>query len=177
MDARLQEMLDHYEIQKAIAVYVHGCDRVDAERIASVYHSDSWDDHGLLKCNGADFAKNMSRMVGATDMAFHVLGQSLITVKGDEAGAETTFITAVRIIGDNGVPVLSQMGGRYCDIFKRENGAWKLHRRTCVRDWSISHDIVKDDLLPNNFVEGERSEKDPSFKVLGWKHSGPPRAA
>ena len=49
-ESRMQEMLDHYEITKAINLYCHGCDRGDHDTMVGVYLEDSWDDHGANKC-------------------------------------------------------------------------------------------------------------------------------
>ena len=34
LNAELQEMLDHYQITKMLKEYCHGCDRLDATRMA-----------------------------------------------------------------------------------------------------------------------------------------------
>jgi hypothetical protein len=62
--------------------------------------------------------------------------------------------------------------GRYVDTLRRTDGAWKILKRVCVRDWSISLDVEKDWLENSNFVAGELSGEDPSYAVLGLKHPG-----
>ena len=57
MDDILKEMIDHHLIIKTLNEYCHGCDRLDRVRMASVYAEDSWDDHGLNKCPGPQFAE------------------------------------------------------------------------------------------------------------------------
>ena len=55
MDSRLQEMLDHYEIRKTLALYCHACDRADEAMMAGVYTGeDSFDDHGHVKAPGPE---------------------------------------------------------------------------------------------------------------------------
>ena len=89
MDKRLQQLLDHHEITQTLKEYCHGCDRSDEQRMASVYLEDSFDHHGNFKAPGKQFAKLMTeRILATTDSLFHMLGQSLINVDGDEAGAE-----------------------------------------------------------------------------------------
>jgi hypothetical protein len=174
LDARLQEMLDHHEITKLLAVYCHGSDRMDESKMAGVYLEDSWDDHGLNKCPGPEFARrSMSNLGKGSEMCSHQLGQSQIKVTGDVAGAETYFIATLRRRMPDGENLLLQMGGRYVDTLHRVDEGWKIKHRTCVRDWSITHRIEADWLENNPFVEGQRSGADPSFAVLGLKHLGP----
>ena len=63
------------------------------------------------------------------------------------------------------------MGGRFVDKLVRENGTWKIKHRVAVRDWSISLPIEAD-WEARTLTEGERSNADPSFEVLGLTHSG-----
>jgi SnoaL-like domain len=173
MDPRLQEMLDHFEITRVLNEYCHGCDRMDESLMASVYAVDSWDDHGPNKCSGPQFAhKMMGIMAATTNSVSHLQGQSLINVNGDEAGAETYFLAVVRATGDEGRELIKQLGGRYVDTFVRESGRWRIKKRTCVRDWSITLPLDQDWLEGQGFVEGQRSQHDPSQAALGIKHSG-----
>ena len=64
------------------------------------------------------------------------------------------------------------LSGRYVDTLRRENGAWKIAKRTCVRDWSMSLDSEKDWLENSNFVEGRMSGQDPSYEALGLEAPG-----
>ncbi len=174
MDSRLQEMLDHHEITKLLYEYCHGCDRADEVRMASVYAADSWDDHGANKCPGPEFAARTMKTMTSTNMCGHLLGQTLINVRGEEAGAETSFIATVRAPSNEGGEHLHQIGGRYVDTLVREEGRWKIKTRLCVKDWSISQPIVSDWLAGRPYVQGERSNMDPSFAALGIQHSGKP---
>lgn len=176
MDKRVQEMLDHYEIRKTVSEYCHGLDRLDLARMASIYTMDSWDEHGPNKGRGHEFAARVMDLMGsgASIADHHMLGQTLINVNGDEAGADTYFIASIRKAGPNGTEILNQMGGRYVDTLVRENGRWKVKKRVCVHDWSNSGLINGDWLGKGAYVQGKRSNDDPSYAVLGIKHSGLP---
>ena len=172
MDARLQEMLDHFEIRKTLAQYCHGCDRGDELRMAGVYSEGSWDDHGPLKAPGPEFARVMMRTIlSDTTTLYHLLGQSLVRVDGDQAGAETYFFAISQMTREDGVPLCNQLGGRFVDKLVRENGIWKIKHRTAVRDWTISLPIDAD-WEAKSLRQGQRSNSDPSFEVLGLKHNG-----
>ena len=173
MDARLQEMLDHYEIRKTLSEYCHGCDRCDVARMGSVYLEDSYDDHGALAARGPDFARLMTEQILArTDSLFHLLGQSQITVNGDEAGAETYFLAAARSTREGGGEMCNQLGGRFVDKLQRENGRWRIKHRCVLRDWAISMPVEQDWTADSGLKDGQRSNADPSFAALGLVHSG-----
>jgi hypothetical protein len=174
MDPRLQEMLDHYEIKKTLNDYCHACDRCDEPAMADVYLEDSWDDHGHIKAAGPEFARRMTAdILVQTKTLAHLLGQSLIKIDGDDAGAETYFLAVSRNTVD-GVEMCNQLGGRYVDRLKRENGRWLIKHRVVVRDWAISLPIEADWTAHVGLVDGSRSNTDPSFAVLGRMHSGIP---
>jgi hypothetical protein len=171
VDAELQEMLDHFRIRKVLAEYCRGSDRCDETLMASVYASESWDDHGIVKAPGDEFSRMMSRMVAETTQTLsHTLGQSLITVSGDEAGAETYFIAVARDAAPDGTQMCNQLGGRFVDRLVREDGRWKVRHRVAVRDWSVAVPLTHDWVSSNTLTPGARSDADPSYGVLGTRH-------
>ncbi len=176
MDKRLQEMLDHFEIRKTLSEYCRGVDRGDQEHMASVYAQGSWDEHGPFRSSGPDFAKAVMNVMknGASNRDSHMLGQSVINIDGDKAGAETYFLATSKKDEADGSEVLLQLAGRYVDQLVREDGMWKIKNRVCVRDWSVTLPITADWMTGMGFVEAQRSGEDPSFAVLGVKHSGVP---
>ncbi len=172
-NSTLQELIDHHEIRKLIAIYAHGCDRGDESMMASVYAERSRDAHGSFDGDGKDFAAMVMNLTVTRNLGFfHTLGQSLIKVDGDAAGAETYFIANSAEKNEAGQEVVNLMGGRYVDRLIRENGQWKVKERICVRDWSISLEATRDWLKPMNFVQGQVSGDDPSYPVLGLEHPG-----
>jgi hypothetical protein len=173
MDAEVQEMLDHFRIRKVLAQYCRGSDRADETLMRSVYAQDSWDDHGIVQADGAEFSRVMCRMViDTTDTMSHTLGQSLIEIDGDEARAETYFI-AVTLSESDGTPMCNQLGGRYADQLRREGDAWKIVKRTAIRDWSISLRVEADSFAAAQLIPGARSAADPGVAVIGRAHRNP----
>ena len=178
MDARLQEMLDHYEIRKTLKQYCQACDRGDELPMTSVYAEDSWDDHGRVKAPGPEFARaTLASLSRNTDSMFHLLGQTTVNVRGDEAGAETYFIAVAPTSSEDGSRMLNQLGGRYVDVLHRVDGRWLISRRTVVRDWSITLPLEHEweDVVP--MTPGSRSNADPCFAALGKAHSASGPAA
>jgi hypothetical protein len=172
MSATLQEIIDHHEIRKVLSVYCHGCDRADGPRMASVYLEDSWDDHGPFKGPGQGLVERVMNNFVRGIRCIHLLGQSLINVRGDEAGAETYFLATIGEKGENGEEAVTLLGGRYVDTLLRDDGQWKIKNRICVRDWSRTLDTQKDRLEGLDFVQGELSGQDPSYAILGLTHAG-----
>lgn len=174
MDQRLQEPWDHHEIRQLLARYCHGCDRGDEVEMAATYCENSWDDHGPRKMPGKPFShETVEESVQTTKVVSHQLGQSYIDVRGDEAGSETYFIASVIYPAKGGGhETLNQLGGRYVDSLAREDGEWKIKRRICVREWSISHPIAQDWLANAGFVETRRGPDDESYSVLNVRHAG-----
>ena len=172
MDLRLQEMIDCHEIRKALALYCHACDRGDAALMASVYTGeDSFDDHGLVQAPGPEYAMRMTaNILERTDAVWHVLGQSMITIDGDTAGAETFFLGFMRLKPVDGVSRLNQLAGRFVDRFERIGGEWKIHHRTCVRDTSITLRVEEDMQAGYGIKPGTRDASDPGVALIGIAH-------
>src|SRR5258706_11565970 len=121
MHPRLQELLDHHDIRQLLATYCHGCDRADEVEMASVYREDSWDDHGRRKMPGRRFSiETVAETIETTNVCSHQLGQSLIKLDGDKAGAETYFIATVLYPDRGEGEILNQLGGRYVDTLVGE---------------------------------------------------------
>ncbi len=172
---RLQELLDHHDIRQLLASYCHGCDRGDEVEMASTYSDDSWDDHGPRKMPGKPFSiETVGEALETTTLVSHQLGQSLIRVNGDEAGAETYFIATLMYPPKDGVETLNQLGGRYADRLVREDGKWLIKSRICIREWSCSQPVAGDFLATAGFVETRRGQADASYAALGMTHSGNP---
>jgi hypothetical protein len=172
----MQEMLEHYRITRLINEYCHGCDRGDELRMAGVYAEDSWDDHGLRKMPGQAYSHEvMKGRAEIDDMISHHLGQTLVRIDGDRAGAETYFVASLRRDDVEGTPMLHQLGGRYVDELIREGGQWKIKKRLTIRDWSITLPIEQDVIAGRQFIAGRADGADPSFAALGVVHSGVPQ--
>ncbi len=173
MDSELQEMLDHYRITKLVSEYCHGCDRGDGERMGSVYAQDSWDDHGAFMMDGKAFsAAVMKDRRERGEMMSHQLGQTLVKVDGDTAGAETYFVATLAFRDAGEGEEVHHLGGRYVDALIRENGQWRIKDRLTVRDWSIGHKVERDYFRDMGFIPGVTNGSDVSFRVLGLVHSG-----
>jgi len=66
----------------------------------------------------------------------------------------------------------NQLGGRFVDELRRENGRWLIKHRVVVRDWAISLTVESDWTATAGLKDGQRSGADPSFAALGLVHCG-----
>jgi hypothetical protein len=167
-------MLDHHEIRKLLAIYCHACDRADEALMASTYTGgDSFDNHGLVRAAGPEYARQMTALVlGRTEAVSHILGQSLIKVDGDSAVAETFFLGLMRLLpGDDGVSRLNQLAGRFVDQLERVDSTWKIRHRTCVRDTSVTLRVEEDMQATYGMAAGTRDASDPGASLLGLAHN------
>jgi hypothetical protein len=171
-----QEIIDHHLIRQVLAEYCNACDRCDQIRMAAVYAQDSWDDHGPRGGKGSDFAKVITEEMIDIDSLSHLLGQSMIKVDGDRAGAETYFLAVMRVDSAEGGPLIHQLGGRFVDELVREEQGWKISHRIALRDWSITLPVSQDYVATQGLQPG-RGMKDPCFAALGIEHSGVPAFA
>jgi hypothetical protein len=176
-DCLMQELLDHHLIRKTLAHYCNALDRADEIRLADVYSDEGIDDHGLFNGRGKDFAHFITAGMTKHDGSHHMLGQSLITVTGDIAGAETYFLAVIRQSGtcESAVEMVHQLGGRYIDTLGRQEGeSWRISKRVAVRDWSISLPVEQDISAQSGMREARMNRPAPCFEVLNIAHSGTP---
>jgi hypothetical protein len=108
-----------------------------------------------------------------TEAISHILGQSLIKVDGDTASAETFFLAFMRLpASESGPSRMNQLIGRFVDRLEKLDGSWKIRRRVCVRDTSMTTPIGRDDYAAYGFVEATRDATDPGGALLGLAHRG-----
>jgi hypothetical protein len=139
------------ELAQLVAVLSSAVDRADRARIVSCYTEDSYDDHGVFKGTGAEFAELICRS-GSMRSMHHLLGQSVFDVQGDEAWGET-FYSFRGVAGT--APVSGY--GRYVDYFRRVDGEWKLAYRRVVPESVPAGDD------PDAYWRPSRDREDPSY--------------
>jgi hypothetical protein len=162
MAKRLQELLDKQEILEVLARYARGCDRVNPELMASVYHDGAWDFHGSFRGLGRDMSFDIKRESPDNIVAHHALCQSMIELDGDVARVETYYIAS----GIRNYPSgrrVRRIHGRYIDRFERRDGEWKIAVRRALVD--LSQEEPEGDLWPPDpdFDKGTRWPSDAVF--------------
>lgn len=133
--SRLKIAADKLACTELVAQVARAIDRRDADLLASVFHPDATDDHGLFSGTAAEFIEWVMPLLATMKQTQHVIGQSLIEVAGDRAAGESYFIAHHTLPGADG-DVFMVAAGRYLDTFERRNGVWKILRRHAVYDWN-----------------------------------------
>jgi len=189
--ARLREMCDRQEIEQVVHVYCRAIDRLDADLLRSIYHPDGVDLHGSFEGNAHEFADFIvQRLRRLTSYGFHTVTQSVITIAGDIAIAESTYVAYHRIpagwepicafFGEDYARAAehastlnreheNSCGGRYLDRFERRDGVWKIARRRVTNEWNrngLTTHIFDQGELAHYKLPGARDRSDPIYGML-----------
>jgi hypothetical protein len=133
---QIRNLLERDAVRQVLEGYARGNDRGDEAIMRSAYWDDGYDDHGPFKGNAQDFITWALPLGKVTSGHQHFLGQSVISVEGDQASAETYFVYYAEG-GRAPLPnVVSALAGRYVDTLERRGGVWKILHRVTVVDWS-----------------------------------------
>lgn len=165
---RLALAADKLECAELVARLARAIDRCDAALLASLFHPDATDDHGLFKGTAAEFVAWVIPLLKTMKQTQHVIGQCLIEVDGDRAAGESYFVAHHTLAGLDG-DLFSLAAGRYLDRFERRGGVWKISHRHAVYDWNSaapSSDTF-DRANPGAMAFGKRGAFDPSYAHLG----------
>jgi hypothetical protein len=156
--AGLQVWVDKLELAELIATLGSAVDRANQALITSCYAEESYDDHGIFKGSGAEFAEYVCHLpVGPEFKMHHLLGQSVFDVQGDEAWGETFLIYNDVTEAGNGYGF-----GRFVDYFQRIDGAWKVKYRRVITDKTTAgYDI-------STYEASTRDANDPAYDHRRW---------
>jgi ketosteroid isomerase-like protein len=162
MDKHIEEAANFHRIRKALTRYARGIDRCDRKLIASVYHPDAKDDHGMFSGSVPDFIDFCIEMMKADICCTHKLEQTDVEFDGNTAYAETYF-TALHLREENGQRNLYTICGRYIDRFENRTGEWLIADRKVLADWSDRRTISCPEIPVEEFTQGQRSRDDASY--------------
>jgi hypothetical protein len=134
VDKELAGLLDRDRIRSGLVRLARGEDRRDAELIRGCYWPDATVDFGIFAGGFDDYLAWVVPGSPAVVVTQHILGQSLIELAGDRAGAETHVVAYHRV--DTGAEHRDLcLSGRYLDRLERRDGDWRIAERTMLYDW------------------------------------------
>lgn len=133
--SRLALAADKLACTDLVAQVARAIDRRDAALLASLFHPDATDDHGMFSGTAAEFVAWVMPLLATMKQTQHVIGQCLVSVAGDRAAGESYFIAHHTLPGPDGDQFMVA-AGRYLDTFERRSGVWKILRRHAVYDWN-----------------------------------------
>lgn len=129
----IQDQKDRHEIKQALLRYTRGVDRFDKKMMASAYHADAWDDHGVAEGNPDQFTDWAIGWHGENQKQHqHIITNHNAEIDGDTAHTETYYI----FWGENNDAPPTLAFGRYVDRFEKRDGVWAIAHRVCVNQYA-----------------------------------------
>lgn len=131
----LNELADREAIRECLYRYSRGVDRLDADMIRSAYWPDCVDNHMSFTGNAEEFIEWSFPIMGSMDQTMHIIGNVLMTIRGNEADVEAYFYGIHRINTPEGGKSDVIGAGRYVDNFEKRGDEWRIAKRLVVTDW------------------------------------------
>ena len=161
--AEMRALLDKQAITDQLANYCRACDRLDKELGYGVFHEDSTADYGaeVYQGPGRGFIDSVCAAHLHCVNHSHQVCNSVIALDGDEAGSETYFHSATRIMAE-GKLIQIRVYGRYIDRWARRDGRWAITQRKTIFDFDETRDVA----ITERHEQGARDRSDPSYQFL-----------
>lgn len=135
-DKRLTELLDREAIRDCIYRYCRGVDRADEASLRSSYWPDATDCHGSYSGPVEGFFQWALSVFKTGARNIHQVGNILIEFKGDSRAVVESYFNALQRGPDQkGRARQFLLAGRYCDVFEKRGGEWRVARRVVAFDW------------------------------------------
>lgn len=167
LEQQMRALLDKQAITEVLHRYCRAIDRYDASLLASVYHEDAMDYHGVYNGPIAGFVEALRGKPGLYVATSHKVSNILIELDGDVARSETYLNAMHRRETADGL-VDDFLHCRYLDRFERRNGEWRIAKRTVVYDWGITQPAIARAWwtdLPGDYVFGTKDDNDPLYQA------------
>ncbi|MEI9412064.1 MULTISPECIES: nuclear transport factor 2 family protein [unclassified Mesorhizobium] len=134
--AKVIELLDREAIRDCLYRYCRGIDRADEAALRSAYWPDAHDNHGAY-CGPAEGFIQVALDIFKTRPRYvHQVTNILIDFISPAEAAVESYFTALQRGPDKAGEIRQELlCGRYCDLFQKREGAWRIAGRTVVYDW------------------------------------------
>jgi len=173
-DERLTELLDREAIRDCIYRYCRGIDRADENSLRSSYWPDATDRHGSYSGPVEGFFQWAREVFQTNARNVHQVSNILIEFKDDAAAVVETYFSALqRGPGKDGVSRQFHIAGRYCDLFEKRAGEWRVARRIVAYDWVEEQPVAEAEETrfgPRQPI-GAKFPHDPIYALLGGRHA------
>jgi ketosteroid isomerase-like protein len=160
----VQKVSDESKIRYLLDCYPRALDRQDHALLASLFHPDAIDDHGVYNGPAAGFVEFMRNGSKAVHWTHHN-GTQIVEIEGDVAQCETYTIALCRMgpAGSEGYDKQIFLRVRYLDRVEQRDGQWKIaHRRVVYSPCHIMDAATQFPLTPDCLIEGN-AETDPVY--------------
>ncbi len=126
----IRELKDRQEIYDCMMRYCRGVDRLDRDLVASCYHSDGYDDHGVYSGPAAGFVDwVLSLYKEHMITSHHEITNHYVDLDGDTAHVESYWVASHINVN---APHNSISRGRYVDRMEKREGRWAIVDRACI---------------------------------------------
>jgi ketosteroid isomerase-like protein len=187
--AAITRLIDKEAVRETIATYARSVDRCDFELMRSCFWDDAIDVHGFMVATPDELVEAAQGMLSSFESTMHFLGNSMVSVDGDEAHAETYCIAYHHIVCGERGDYDRVVGMRIVDRLQRRGDDWRFAKRTYIFEWgrvdpaavgwkttlagtSANLDRMLEHWpLPADAIRGRRDRADPSYVVSA---AGPP---
>jgi SnoaL-like domain len=146
MDARTTDLtilVDREAIRDVITRVARGEDRRHEGLLRSAYWPEATIDFGVMSGALDDYIGWCVPGSPAIPVTQHMLGQTLISLRGDTAKAETYVQSYHRVAAEGGERDTA-MGGRYLDVLEKRDGEWRIASRVMLYDWDRDLGVAAD---------------------------------
>lgn len=135
-NASLQELIDREAIRDCLYRYARGIDRADEAALISSYWPDAFDNHGAYSGPVSGFFDQVRAVWASGPRNIHHVTNILIEfLNTDRAAVESYFLALQRGKGADGTENQVMLSGRYCDLFEKRDGEWRVLDRVVAYDW------------------------------------------
>jgi 3-phenylpropionate/cinnamic acid dioxygenase small subunit len=169
VDDQISELLARKEIEESLLRYARGVDRRDWPAVRACYHDDATDWHGEYRGSADGFIDWVKARHANIPFSMHFIGNCLIEFSDECTAVVETYFVAIQRretpTADGPVAGIdAEVFGRYCDLFQKRNGAWKVAERQVVYD-STRTQPSSNHLRTIAGAVGRRDLSDPLFLV------------
>ncbi|RRH94519.1 nuclear transport factor 2 family protein [Mesorhizobium tamadayense] len=134
--AKINVLLDREAIRDCLYRYCRGIDRADERALRSAYWPDANDSHGAYRGSAEGFIRFALGVFQTGSRNIHQITNILIDFTTPaEAAVESYFTALQRGPDEDGEVRQMLLCGRYCDLFQKREGEWRIAERTVIYDW------------------------------------------
>ncbi len=124
-------------IRQAALRYCRGVDRLDLELMASAYHDDATDDHGVYVGPARGLCERVVVSHQRYAATMHcVLNHAIDIIDDTHATGEIYNVTYLHSAAPDGTAQLDTWWGRYLDEYECRDERWAITHRVCVHEWT-----------------------------------------
>lgn len=131
MSARLQTLLEKFEIQELLTAYAHAIDARDFAALDQIFTLDAEIDYsatGGIKGGLGDIKPFLEAMLPLFKASQHFVTNPLIKLAGDSATCRSLLFNPMTMVREDGLHTLF-IGAWYVDDLVRTGAGWRIAKR------------------------------------------------